>query len=205
MNASPAPVPSTAVTAGAAARATSRPPARSTAPSAPAVTATSAARSSPSDRGELGPVGDDQVGPVQHLGRHRRRRRRVQAEQRAPAGSPAAAAATVRIGTSSWQSTASAPASSAGSIVSRAFAPGTTTIVFSPASSTVMSATPVGPSDPPYAGQVDAVGGQQRERLAGRLVVADRGQKRDVSAEPAGGQGLVGALAAGHPAVVGRP
>ena len=86
--------------------------------------------------------------------------------------------------------------------MSRAFAPGTTTMVFSPASSTVIERHAGRLVHPPYGGEVDAVRGQQRERLAGRLVLAHRGEKGHVSAQPAGGEGLVGALAAGHPAVV---
>ena len=54
------------------------------------------------------------------------------------------------------------------------------------------------------ADEVDAVGAQQREGLVRGRVGADRGDQRDLRAEPPGRQRLVGPLAAGHPAQLVR-
>ena len=89
---------------------------------------------------ELVAVDDREVGRRASIGA---RRRRVEAEE--PCRLLARRAATASSGISSWQSTASArrqlerPSA-------RAFAPGATTISFSPLASTRISATPVGAS-----------------------------------------------------------
>ncbi len=71
-------------------------------------------------------------------------------------------------------------------------------MVFSPASSTVISASPVGaPVHALHVTDVDAVVAQRREQEVAALVGPDAPDHRHVLPEARGGDGLVGALAAG--------
>ena len=150
MNASPAAVPSTASTGG-------RRGARDLLPALEQDRPLGAERErgqavEPPDRLELVAVDDEQVDLVEQPSGSARRGSGVQAEEpRLPRRPPT----TVSTGISSWQSTASASPSRRPPRRS-AFAPGATTIWFSPSSPTRISATPVGVVDPADAVEVDA-------------------------------------------------
>ncbi len=136
VNASPAPVPSTACTRGGVARATSTPSSRSTAPSAPCVTQTSPPRLPSASSSSRLTIVSSASGASARAGAALRKKRGVTSATRA----------TVSAGISCWHSTGSPGTSESSSGPSSAFAPGATTIVVSPSASTVMSATPVGAS-----------------------------------------------------------
>src|SRR5438105_1544695 len=136
VKASPAAVPSTASTEGGAARATSSPSSRSTAPSTPRVTHTRPARSPSASSSSWFTTVSSASGAFSRAGAALRKNR----------GASSAARATVSAGISCWPSTASASPLARSSGPSSAFAPGATTMVVSPAASTVISAIPVGAS-----------------------------------------------------------
>ena len=112
-----------------------------------------------------------------------------------------AAACTVSRGTSSCSSSTAArrtDSTSASSGVSSAFAPGTTTIRFSPLpSSTGIVADPVGtPRGAEHPADVDPRAGQRGELTVAGGVLADPADHVHAPAETPGGGGLVGTLAA---------
>ncbi len=78
--------------------------------------------------------------------------------------------------------------------------PAPVTMTFSPFASTVISATPGRPVAARDGGKIDARGGKFRQRDLGEGVGADRADHGDARAGAAGGQRLVGALAAGDQA-----
>ena len=106
------------------------------------------------------------------------------------------AAITAASGISCWQSTASAGGSSKSPTAS--FAPGETTIVVSPSSSTVISATPVGAIRLVEI-ELDPRCSQPGERLGSERVAPDGADHANIRAEPGARNGLVRALAAGKP------
>ena len=112
-----------------------------------------------------------------------------------------AIACTAAMGTSSCSSSV-LPGTSAASgtccRVRRAFAPATTVMAFWPASSTWISATPVGFRDAPHPADVDAGRDESGQRVAGEDVGADRARHGDVGAGTTRGQRLIGAFAAGQ-------
>ena len=80
---------------------------------------------------------------------------------------------------------------------SSAFAPGATTIVVSPAASTVISATPVGASFASHRSSTPA-SRNPASALVRELVAPDAADHRDLGAEPRRGDRLIRSLAAGH-------
>src|SRR5947209_831359 len=137
VKASPAPVPSTASTRGAATRTTSTPSSNRTAPSGPSVTTTTPSRCGSASSSKRLTMVTSAAGNGPRAGAAFRKKR---------SAASSAARSTVSSGISSWQRTASVSSMSRSSGISSRFAPGATTISFSPSASTVMSATPVGPS-----------------------------------------------------------
>ena len=84
-----------------------------------------------------------------------------------------------------------------------ALAPGDSTIVFSPFSSTVMMATPVVPRRRVDAGEIDAGRGELAEGDFADVVIADRADEVNLRAGSSRRERLVGALAAGDQRIVG--
>ncbi len=83
------------------------------------------------------------------------------------------------------------------SALTRPFAPGTTTIVFSPLSSTVISATPVETDGVTWTmTHVQAFGRQPSSERLPEGIVTDAADHRDIGAQAASRHGLVRALAA---------
>ena len=197
VNASPAAVPSTASTGGGTARAISFPPSRRTAPSAPSV---SAVRPSwPADRLELVAVDHEQVDLGEQGRRQRPGRRGVQAQEPGLRGGrrrPSRPGSRAGRGRRPPRPAPPPPRPSA-------FAPGATTIWFSPSAATTISATPVGAVRLADAGEVDAALVEQRQRLAREGIAPDRAGHRDARAEPRRRERLVRSLPAGH-ALEGR-
>ena len=165
VKASPAAVPSTASTCGGFARVTSFPSSSRTAPSSPRVTRDQRlVAERPRPRSDWRPRGPRRR-PSGRAGR------RVDAKPLAPA---ARASRTASSGISSWQSTVARGGEPRPRV---AFAPGTTTITFSPSSSTRMIATPVGASTC-FDVQRDAGFAETGQRLAGIRVAADAADQR---------------------------
>ena len=77
-------------------------------------------------------------------------------------------------------------------------APGATTMVFSAAASTMMTAEPLGPGTVDHTVQSNVVGPQVRPQSLGRRVVAERRDEFDRGAGAGGGDRLIAALAAGR-------
>ncbi len=123
-----------------------------------------------------------------------------------PARAARAAAKTWSCGTSIWRRSVSRGANPPAGICpafAAALAPGETTMVFSPLSSTVMMATPVVPFRRATAVRSTPAGDELVERDLADVVVADRPDEADLRPGAPRGERLVRALAAGDQRVVG--